>query len=231
MRLALLLFLGFALAARADEPAPGRWEGTAQIPGRGLKLIVDLDKKSNGWIGSIIIPGLAIKGVTLTDIAVKNSEASFVMKSGGAQGLEASFKARLNADGTMAGDFTQSGNTAPFTLKRIGPAQVEVPPRSTAVGKELEGEWRGEYELLGYPRKVTLNLSNRAADGATAKFVIVGRKTNDLPVDLITQEGEMLTIDSHETGITYEGRFRKGEIEGTLLQGPLEIPLVLRPAK
>jgi hypothetical protein len=232
MRLVLTFFFAFALIAYADEAATGRWEGSVQIPGRELKLIVDLSKNSDGgWIGSIIVPGLAIKGVALTDIAVKNSETSFVMKSGGAQGLEASFKARLNADGTLAGDFVQAGNRAPLRLTKIGPPQVEVPPKSTAVAKELEGEWKGEYELLGYPRKVTVKLKNRGADGATAEFVVVGRKTNNLPINLITQEGEMLTIDSHETGISYEGHFLKGEIDGTLLQGPLEIPLVLRRAK
>lgn len=232
MRLILVMLFASAFVARGDELATGRWEGSVQIPERELKLIVDLDLNNAGaWIGSIIIPGLAVKGVALTDIAVKNSGASFVMKSGGAQGLVAIFKARLNPDSTMAGDFLQAGNIAPFTLRKIGPAQVEMAPRSTAIAKELEGEWKGEYELLGYPRKVTVKLNNRGADEATAEFVVVGRKTNNLPVDLITQEGEMLTIDSHETGISYEGRFRKGEIDGTLLQGPLEIPLVLRRAK
>jgi hypothetical protein len=74
---------------------------------------------------------------------------------------------------------------------------------------------------------------NRAADGATAEFVIVGKKTNNLPIDLVTQEGDWLTIDSHEIGISYEGRLKKdsGEITGTLEQGPIEIPLVLHRAK
>ena len=126
----------------------------------------------------------------------------------------------------------QAGNTAPFTLEKTGPPQVELPVRSTSIAKEFEGEWKGEYELFGYPRHVTIKLANRA-DAASAEFVVVGKKTNSLPVDLVTQEGSFVRIDSHEIGISYEGRFRKesGEINGTFIQGGLELPLVLRRAK
>jgi hypothetical protein len=42
------------------------------------------------------------------------------------------------------------------------------------------------------------------------------------------QQGEFVTVDSHETGLSFEGRARKGEIQGTIFQGPLEIPVTLR---
>ena len=105
---------------------------------------------------------------------------------------------------------------------------MEIPPRSTAIAKEIEGEWKGGYELFGYPRKVTIKLQNRGPEGATAEFVIVGRKENKLPVDRVVQQGEFVTVDSHETGLSFEGRARKGEIQGTIFQGPLEIPVTLR---
>ena len=71
---------------------------------------------------------------------------------------------------------------------------------------------------------------NRGPEGATAEFVIVGRKENKLPVDHVAQQGEFVTVDSHETGLSFEGRARKGEIQGTIFQGPLEIPVTLRRA-
>jgi hypothetical protein len=216
----------------AAENIAGRWEGSVQIPGRALTLIVDLAPDSRGsWIGSVIIPGLDIKGALLTEIAVKDSGAAFAMKT--ARGFEATFKGNLNPDGTLAGDFVEAGNTAPFLLKKTGPPQVEVPPRSTAISKELEGQWKGEYELLGTPRHVTIKLVNRAADGAAAEFVIVGKTTTNLLVDLVTQKGDSLTIDSHGAGISYEGRFNKdaNEIKGTFIQAGIELPLVLRRAK
>ena len=211
-------------------------EGSIQIPDRELKVIVDLAQDKTGvWVGSVILPGLDIKGAALADLVVKDSDAAFAIKSAlsGPQIGQAKFTARLNAKGALAGDFLQAGNTAPFVLEKTGPPQVERPPQSTAVAKELEGEWIGEYQLLGYARHVTVRLTNHAGGGATSEFVVVGKKTNNLPVDLVTQQEDFIRIESHETGINYEGRLRKdaGDIMGTFEQGPLEIPLVLHRVK
>jgi hypothetical protein len=233
MRVAFILLLASALISRADENAAGRWEGTVQIPGRQLTLIVDLAAESGGgggWQGSITIPGLDLKGAPLTDIGLNGRDIAFSIKSALADQHTgpAKFNARFVGDGKLAGDFVQAGNTAPFALEKTGPPQVEIPLRSTAIAKEIEGEWKGGYELQGYPRKVTIKLQNRGPEGATAEFVIVGRKENKLPVDRVVQQGEFVTVDSHETGLSFEGRARKGEIQGTISQGPLEIPVTLR---
>lgn len=211
----------------------GRWEGPAQVPGRELKLIVDLSEEAGkGWIGSIIIPGLAIKGAPLIDRKASGPDLVFEIK--GALGSEkvgpAEIQAHLTTDNRLEGKLKQGGNAAPFVLEKTGPAQVELPLRNTAVSKELEGEWKGEYELMGYARQVTMKFTNRGAEGAGLEFVIVGKKTNNVPVSLVTQEDDFLTIKSTEFGMTYEGRFRKEsrEINGTLTQGPFEVPLVLR---
>jgi hypothetical protein len=199
-----------------------------QVPDRELTVVLDLEHSEGGsWRGSIIIPGLNIKGAPVADIVVNDSDASFTFK--GARDLDATFKGHFGADGTLAGDFTEAGNRAPFALKRIGPPQVEAPVRSTAIAREIEGEWKGEYQIFGAPRHVTLKLMN-GANGATAEFVVVGRRVNNLPVDLITQEGELIMIDSHQTGIGYEGRFDKNtnQIKGTFMHGPIDLPLVLR---
>ena len=235
MRLVATLLFASALLCDAGEIAAGRWEGSIQTPGRELKVVVDLAQdKAGTWIGSVILPGTGCQRCG-ADIVVKDSEAAFAIKNAlsGPQIGQAKFQARLNAKGALAGDFLQAGNTAPFVLEKTGPPQVELPPQSTAVAKELEGEWIGEYELLGYPRHVTIRLTNHGGGPATVEFVVVGKKTNNLPVDLVTQQDDFLRIESLDTGINYEGRFRKdaGEITGTFEQGPLEIPLVLHRAK
>ncbi len=236
MRLVAAIFFASVALCQAAGSVAGRWEGSAQIPGAELKLVVDLSEEGGkGWVGSIVVPGFSVKGAPLTDIAVKDSELSFAIK--GALGNErvglAKFKAHLSGDGHLAGDFMQGGNSAPFVLEKTGPPQVELPPRNTAVSQELEGEWKGDYELMGYARHITMKFANRGADGAALEFVIVGKKTNNVPVSLVTQEGDFLSIKSDDFGITYEGRFRKeaGEINGTLVQGPFEVPLVMRRAQ
>lgn len=233
MRLAAFLILSSALLCSAAENVAGRWEGSLQIPGQEFNLIVDLDRAGGkDWAGSIIIPGLDIKGAQLTDLSVNGSDISFTIK--GALASErtgkAELKGRLNEKGRFTGEFLQAGNTAPFLLKKTGPAQVELPRKSTAVSQDLEGEWKGDYEMGGYPRHVTLTLLNHQSGEASAQLVVVGKRTTNAPVDLVQDEGGFLTIESHEIGITYEGRLQKeaGEIKGTFTLGPFEMPLVLR---
>jgi len=77
-----------------------------------------------------------------------------------------------------------------------------------------------------------MKFSNRGAEGAALEFTVVGKRVNNVPVSLITQEGDFLTVNSAEFGMTFEGRLKKetGEIRGTIVQGPLESPLSLRRA-
>jgi hypothetical protein len=227
------MFFASAALSHAAENADGRWEGSAQIPGLDLRLIVDLSEDAGkGWIGSIIVPGFGVKGAQLVDLHVRSSDLAFAIKGalGNERAGKAELKAHLTADGHLAGDFTQGGNSAPFVLEKTGPAQVELPARNTAVSKELEGEWKGDYEMMGYARHATMKFANRGADGAAVEFVVVGKKVNNVPVSLVTQDGDFVTVKSDDFGIAFEGRFVKeaGEIKGTLSQGAMEAPLLLR---
>jgi hypothetical protein len=233
--ISILLLCLSTLACAAAKAPEGRWEGALQIPGRELRLVVDLAQDRAGvWTGSIIIPGLGIKGAPLLNLAVTDANLTFDM--GGLLRTPtygaATFKAHWSAADGMAGEMRQAGNVAPFSLKRIAPPQVELPPRSTAVGREIEDRWTGDYELGGYPRHVTLTLENHADAGATARFVIVGKQTTNLPVDLVLEEGSLLRIESQANQVVFEGRFFKdsGEIRGHVELGSFERPLVLRRA-
>jgi hypothetical protein len=225
----LLLFAAISGAFAAQPPA-ARWEGVVRLPGREIKVVVDLAQNSGGqWIGSAILPDFGVKGAPLSDVSVTDSGVSFVIK--GALS-DPKFEGSLSSSGTLTGEFKQAGNSAPFSLRNIGSAQVELPPVSTAVRKELEGEWKGDMSYAGNPIHITIKLTNQTDGKATGQFVIVGKKETTLPIDLITQEGEMLTVELYERGMTYEGHFmkEKNEINGEFRQGPVEIPLTLRPA-
>ncbi|HEX4641444.1 MAG TPA: hypothetical protein VH252_08665 [Chthoniobacterales bacterium] len=225
--------LASAALSQAAGSATGRWDGSAQIPGQDLRLVVDLsDESGKGWTGSIIVPGFGIKGAELVDQHPRGGDFLFSIKGalGNQRAGQAQLKAHLTADGHLAGEFMQGGNTAPFVLTKTGPPQVELPPRSTGVAKEVEGEWKGDYEMMGYTRHATIKFAPRGTEGVPVEFTIVGKKVNNVPVSLVTQDGDFITVKSEEFGITLEGRFSKdaGEIKGTLSQGPMEAPLVLR---
>lgn len=222
----MILIVAAALPCRGEDVISGRWEGTAQIPDNELIVVVDLADENGVWVGSIIVPGLGLKGVPLTELKVQPSNVNFAVK--GALGIQ--LKLRLDANSKLTGNFEQGGNRAPATLQKTGPPQVEYPPRNTPVAKELEGEWKGDYEMLGYTRHVSIKFANHP-DGATADFVVVGKKHNVLPVDLVTQEGDLVTVDSHETGFTFEGRLQDGKLMGAIRQSATETPLVLMRAQ
>jgi len=117
LRFVVILILVFAAVCRGENVVSGRWEGTARIPGSELNVIVDLAEENGAWVGSIIIPGLDVKGALLTDIAVRPPDVSFAVK--GPLGVR--LKLRLDANSKMTGDFEQpeTGRRRRWT-RRVG---------------------------------------------------------------------------------------------------------------
>jgi len=227
-----LLCCAPALACAVDGPE-GRWEGSVRIPGRELPLVVDLAPgAANGWTGSLIMPGLGLKGAPLSNIIVGGPDVAFDLGSALRSPTHgaATFTARTTGADRMSGELHQGGNVAPLTLMRTGRAQVEAPVTSTAVRHDLEAAWTGRFMLGGAPRDVAITVANHAGAPATATFVVVGKRTTDLPVDLVVEEGEFLRIESSANRVTFEGRYvdARDEIDGSIEVGPLEIPVVLR---
>ncbi|HEX4781650.1 MAG TPA: hypothetical protein VH301_12895 [Usitatibacter sp.] len=219
-----------AISAAAAGSPEGRWTGVARVPDRPLTLVVDLAKDSAGaWIGSLTIPGLDVNGASLGSISVTGNDVLF--DSGGALGVPpdgpATFRGRLEGD-TLAGELRQAGNAAPFTLKRIGDAQVDLTTRSKPVADSTQGRWVGEYEMGGYPRQVTVDIANEGLATPRVDFVVVGKATTKLPIDFVAEQDGVLRIESRPYRITFEGRVAADRIVGSIEAGPVEVPLVLR---
>lgn len=80
VRLMTILIVAAALPCRAEDVISGRWEGTARVPDEELTVVVDLAQENGAWVGSIIIPGLDVKGTPLTDIKVQSPDINFAVK-------------------------------------------------------------------------------------------------------------------------------------------------------
>src|SRR5450631_530017 len=124
MRILTILLLASAAQGIAAEAPEARWDGTVQIPGHELHVVIDLAKHGEQWTGSAIIPGYGVKGAPLAGISIQGTEVSFTLK--GALG-DPKFTGRVTPDGAFTGDFQQSGNTALFRLLKAGPPQVDAP--------------------------------------------------------------------------------------------------------
>ena len=234
--------IGSALAADAqrgqETAAParglaGRWEGSLRLPGEDVRIIIDLDRSgAGGWIGSIILPTLNVKGAPLSEIVSEGPRARSIIPTvfGGPPDGPATIDGTLQSAGTLTGTFAQGGNRAPFLLQRTGQAQVELPPASTSIEAPLERTWKGDYEMGGYARHVTLELTNHPGAAATAKLGVVGKQTHSLAVELIREDEGLLRIESNEFGgIAFEGRLQQSdELRGTIEQGVADAPIVLK---
>jgi hypothetical protein len=221
------------MSTAASSLEPGRWMGTATLPDRPLVVVVDLARgDADTWVGSVVLPGLGVKGAPLSSVVVDGRRVSFAL--GGTLAVEphgdARFELAVDDQGALAGTFRQGGHAAAVSLRRTGFAQVEAPPRSTPVGEAFSGRWVGRYELGGYPRDVTLEIRNQASGAARAEWTIVGKQTTRLPVDLVVQDGEFVRVESTSLRAGFEGRYvaAADELRGTIDLGVLALPIALR---
>ncbi len=195
----VLICLSTSMPCFAADEITGRWRGEAQVPGRPLALTVDLAKNSTGtWIGSLIVPDLDVKGAPLTDISAESGRVAFATKfSGNSAAGQIAFRGKIESGETIDGDFSVGGNTAKFALKKIGDAVVDLPLTSTPLDKAFEGTWIGDYVLSDVPRHVTMTFANTTGGNASAKFVVVGKKTTEVPVDLVRQDAAIVIVQSY----------------------------------
>ncbi len=137
LRIALCAVLLCALhgpafpAAVAEEPTlEGHWEGAIDVPGQKLAVEIDLSLEEGAWKGTISIPAQQAYGLPLERIRLEGRQATFAIT--GVPG-DPTFSGSLGEDGkSLAGDFTQGGQTFPFSL-------TSGIDRAARASKALEG--------------------------------------------------------------------------------------------
>jgi hypothetical protein len=216
-----------ALTAWAQDGPRGHWSGTVEVPGHPLAMEIDLEKKADGWIGSVSIPAQNASGIPLDSITFTNGKCTFRVKA--APG-EPTFTGTLSADGkTMAGDFTQGTGSVPFKFSRTGDPKVEEVKPSPAVAKNFLGTWEGTLEGPGL--RLVLKISNDES-GSKAVLITVDQDGAEIPVNAIDQKDSKLTLDVKMVGGRFEAEINKdgSELNGTWTQRPGSFPLKLKKA-
>lgn len=221
------LWMAAAHSGWAQAGMRGHWSGSVEVPNQTLAMEVDLDQRSNGWIGSISVPAQNASGIPLDAIAFTNGKCTFRIKGGpGAP----TFTGTLSADGkTMAGDFTQGGGSFPFKFSRTGDPKVEEVKASPAVTRNFLGTWEGALEGPGL--RLVLKISNDAS-GAKAILISVDQGDTEIPVSAIEQKDSRLTLLLKMIGGQYEADINKEgtELNGTWTQGGNGLPLKMKKA-
>jgi hypothetical protein len=120
MKLGLILLLvggAFSLGAQTNRTAAGHWEGSITLPAAPLHIQVDLEQSADqSWKGKISIPAQKVRMLELGSIKVSGRDVEFAMPNTAGNSI---FKGELSANGmSMAGEFSQGGQTFPFKLAR-----------------------------------------------------------------------------------------------------------------
>lgn len=223
----LLLSVSSLFAQTAADPS-GHWEGEVKIPNTELKIEIDLAKNSKGeMVGTFGQPAQGMKGFPLASVAVGGRSVRFVLKVGTDV---STFVGTLSADGkSLSGDASQGGESVPFSLTRAGDAKIAPTPRSSPIGKELEGTWNGTVDAGEKQMRLVLKMANQPDGTATGTIVSLDGSRVEIPITM-TQKASNLTIEIPSVGVSYVGVLKGTELVGTWNQGSAALPLTFRRA-
>ena len=105
MLLTSLLLGAIFLQAQTSTDPSGHWDGTIHAPHLDVVIAIDLATSANGQrIGTFAQPAEGVKGLPLSEIAVKGPSIRLLLKPGGSGG--GTLNGTISADGkTISGDF------------------------------------------------------------------------------------------------------------------------------
>jgi hypothetical protein len=226
-----IALFGAAAKAQTQPTASGHWEGTIDVPGTALEIMIDLTRSDKGlWKGALAIPSQNLKDFPLSNVKVDGLNVAFEMSN--APGTP-TFKGKLSADGKIInGELSQSGQIFPFKLDRKGDSKLsaaDAPASSITVSADVEGNWQGTLDVGGTTLRLILKIA-KAADGSyTATLDSPDQGNTDLPITTLTATADALSFEMKYVSASYQGKFNKErtEVTGTWVQGG-SLPLTLK---
>ena len=237
-----VLAASMAAATFGDETAApsaaGYWRGTISLAGVQLGIEVSLDAADGTWTGKINIPAQGIRQLALERVRVEGETLAFaVPRIPG----EPSFSGKLAADGaTIQGDFSQSGQAFPFSLKRSEAPPADLPdPYADWIadgtpGEGVVGDWLGMIESGPARFRLALHVAANPEGGLRGTLDVVDQGAEGLALDRVELVERRLTFTMNAIGMSYAGTLdaRGATIEGQWTQGPTSLPVLLkrRPA-
>jgi hypothetical protein len=180
------------------------------------------------WIGEIDMPVQKVADMPLKGVAVSGNSVSFGLMGPG----EPRFQGKLSEDGgSIAGDFTQAGNSFPFTLKRTGEAKISAPVKNAELPAGFVGKWEGSLETPAGRLRIVFNLANK--DGSAGGAIdSPDQGTMGIPMNEIAAANGSIRITVRLVSGSYQGKLSEDgkTLTGEWTQGGSTQPLVLTKA-
>lgn len=131
-----LVYFSFAQA--------GRWEGTLEVSGLKLDMIIELEEQVEAWKGSLDIPIQNVKNMDLADLSIQKETISFRLPEVPGN---ASFKGTFSEDfEKLDGMFTQNGRDLPLSMER---RDISVDPEKLSTYTNLIDSLLNELNVAG----------------------------------------------------------------------------------
>jgi len=128
--------LVWPVALSAQTGLEGHWEGAIQLPGMALQIRVDFKSAGGAWQANIDIPQQGAQGLPLQAVRFAAPQVHFELPAG--PGL-AVFDGKLDGD-KVSGNFSQAGQTFPFSLERKSASvPATAAPATPAAKPSLDG--------------------------------------------------------------------------------------------
>jgi len=193
VRLVAPMVLACALAGTAAVAAQnsleGHWEGAIDLPGAALQIRADFKQADAAWQGTLDIPRQNAQGLPLQAVRVEASKVHFELQAG--PGL-AVFEGKLDVD-KITGNFSQAGQTFPFTLERK--------PAATPAARPALPEGMIPREILfGNPEKAGPEIS---PDGAKLGWLAPSNGVLNVWVRTIGKTDDQVVTSDKKRGIRF----------------------------
>jgi CubicO group peptidase (beta-lactamase class C family) len=134
--------------AAAQTGLEGHWEGSIVLPTTALQIRVDFKRSEGAWQATIDIPQQGAQGLPLQSVHFEAPQIHFELQAG--PGL-AVFDGKLDGD-KISGNFTQAGQSFPFSLQR-GAAPAPAPAPASAVAPAAKPSLDGLDDFVAQAMK------------------------------------------------------------------------------
>jgi hypothetical protein len=220
--------LALAAAGVAQSPdIAGDWQGTLEIGGGALRIVLHITKSPDGSLQAILdSPDQAIAGMPVDQITLDGNKLKFFVKAS-----NGTYDGVVKNNGSINGNWAQP-NKMPLEFKRATtPIKLEHPP---APPSDIDGTWEG---IVVFPnpdqgrQHCTFHIKN-TGDGLTATFDDPEQNIKGWPATSVNRKGSSVKIVVAQVGGTYQGKLNKDMtvMSGDWNQG-INIPLTLKRAK
>ena len=223
----LLTVWSMTAASSVSAQAPkvvGDWEGNLKIPsGIELRLVIHVIEKGKALTSTMDSPDQGSNGLKVDETVFKDGDLTLTLKQ-----INGSFAGKIDEKGeTIAGKWSQNGETWPLTLNRVDPAKA----KAMAIPKEFEGLWEGKLAAgAGIELRVVLQVTKDKDGALKAVFRSPDQIDTDFVASAVTLKGKAASFAVKLIAGSFSGTLNdaKTELTGKWKQGAAIIPLTFK---